>query len=80
MGTRIAPDATSGAVSRNALAENVGHHCAGFACDPVNAERDAGVADGGATLVERRTLIDDHEVATDGVQLSNKLAAANIAS
>jgi len=49
----------------------------GLAGDPVNAERHAGVADRCPNFVERPTLIDDHEVAADGLQLGNKLAAAN---
>src|SRR6266849_884684 len=61
------------------FAENAGYGCAGFACDPVNAERHAGVADRCPNFVQRQrpTLIEDHEVAADGLQLRNKLGAAN---
>src|SRR4030081_3777242 len=59
------------------FAENAGYGCAGFACDPVNAERHAGVADRCPNFVDRPTLIDDHEVAADGLQLGNELGAAD---
>src|SRR5439155_9871221 len=62
---------------RPGFAEHAGYGCAGFACDPVNAERHAGVADRCPNFVERPTLIDDHEVAADGLQLGIKLGAAN---
>src|SRR5207245_5900454 len=62
---------------RPGFAENASYGCAGFARDPVNAERHAGVADRCPNFVERPTLIDDHEVAADGLQLRNKLGAAN---
>src|SRR3989449_10957149 len=62
---------------RPGFAENAGYRYAGFACDPVDAERHAGVADRCPNFVERPTLIDDHEVAADGLQLGNKLGAAN---
>src|SRR3989454_2666933 len=45
---------------RPGLAENAGYGCGGFACDPVNAERHAGVADRRPNFVDRPTLIDDH--------------------
>src|SRR5437899_11572077 len=60
---------------RPGFAENASYGCAGFACDPVNAERHAGVADRCPNFVERPTLIDDHEVAADGCQLRNRLGA-----
>jgi hypothetical protein len=56
---------------RPGFAEKVGYGCAGFACDPVNAERHAGVADRCPNVVERPALIDDHEVAAAGLQLGN---------
>src|SRR6266481_664373 len=62
---------------RPGFAENAGYGCAGLACDPVNAERHASVADRCPNFVERPTLIDDHEIAADGLQLRNKLGAAN---
>src|SRR2546425_988598 len=62
---------------RPGLAENAGYGCAGFAGDPINAERHAGVADRCPNFVDRPTLIDDHEVAADGLQLGNELGAAN---
>src|SRR6185295_11698122 len=62
---------------RPGFAEHAGYGCAGFPCDPVNAERHAGVADRCPNFVERPTLIDDHEFAADGSQLGNELRAAN---
>src|SRR5437870_13797862 len=62
---------------RPGLAENAGYGCAGFACDPVNAERHAGVADRCPNFVERPTLIDDHQVAADGLQLGHNLEPAH---
>src|SRR5712664_1179226 len=62
---------------RPGFAENAGYGCAGLACDPVNAERHAGVADRCPNSVERTTLIDDHDIAADGLQLGNELGAAN---
>jgi hypothetical protein len=62
---------------RPGFAENAGDSCAGFAYDPVNAERDAAVSDRCLDFVVRPTLINDHEVAADGLQLRNKLGAAN---
>src|SRR5947207_15591436 len=62
---------------RPGLAENAGYGCGGFACDPVNAERHAGVADRRPNFVDRPTLIDDHEVAAEGFQLGNALGAGH---
>src|SRR2546426_11906007 len=62
---------------RPGFAENAGYHCAGRARDPVNAEWHAGVADRCPNFVDRPTLIDDHEIAADGLQLGNKLGAAD---
>src|SRR6267378_6572592 len=42
---------------RPGFAENAGYGCAGLACDPVNAERHASVADRCSNFVERPTLI-----------------------
>src|SRR5439155_19758783 len=56
---------------RPGFAESAGYGCAGFACDPVNAERHAGVADRCPNFVDRPALIDDHEVAPDGLQFGN---------
>src|SRR5438128_7969109 len=62
---------------RPGFAENAGYGCAGLAGDPVNAEPHADVADRRPYFVERPALIDDHEVAADGLQLGNELGAAN---
>src|SRR5438132_856724 len=62
---------------RPGFAENAGYGCAGFACDPVNAEWHPRVADRCPNFVERSILIDDHEVAVDGLQFGNKFGAAN---
>src|SRR5438132_14322240 len=62
---------------RPEFAQNAGYGCAGSACDPVNAERHASVADRCPNFIERPTLIDEHEVATDGLQLGNELRSAN---
>src|SRR2546430_12871744 len=51
---------------RPGLAENAGYGCGGFACDPVNAERHAGVPDRPPNFVQRPTLIDDYQGAADG--------------
>src|SRR4029450_7073609 len=62
---------------RPGFAENAGYGCAGLSCDPVNAEWHAGIADRCPNLVERPTLIGEHEVAADGLQFGNKLGTAN---
>src|SRR5437762_6716825 len=44
---------------RPGFAENAGYGCAGFACDPVNAERHAGVADRRPNFVSPHPFISD---------------------
>jgi len=62
---------------RPGFAEYASYGCASFACDAVNAEWHAGVADRRPNCVEPSILIDDDEVGAHGLQLGNKLRAAN---
>src|SRR5207249_11091881 len=62
---------------RSGFAENASYGCAGFARDPVNAERHPGGVDRCRDFVKRRTRIDDYDVAAYGLQLRKSLGAAN---
>src|SRR2546428_14149156 len=60
---------------RPGLAENAGYGCGGFACDPGNAERHAGVAERRPKFGDRPTLLRDPDGARGRLQPRNKRGA-----
>src|SRR5256885_16193537 len=60
---------------RPGLAENAGYGCAGFACDPVNAERHPCFADRCPNFVEGPTLVDATKIAADALHLGTSTGA-----